>query len=38
MAARIQMPNLPYLRNRKSAPMMAAESRAVAIRYQGYWR
>ena len=36
VVARIQMPYLPYLRKSQSAPMIAADSTAVAIRYQGY--
>ena len=38
VVARIQMPNLPYLRNSQKPPMMAADSAAITSRYQGYSR
>ena len=35
VVARIQTPNLLYLRNSQKPPMMAAESAAITSRYQG---
>ena len=35
VVARIQMPNLPYLRNSQKPPMIAADSAAITMRYQG---
>ena len=38
VVARIQTPNLPYFRNSQKPPMMAADSTAMTMRYQGYCR
>ena len=38
VVARIQTPNLPYLRNSQKPPMIAADSAAITSRYQGYSR
>ena len=35
VVARIQIPQVPNLRNSQSAPMIAAESSAITIRYHG---
>ncbi len=38
VVARIQMPYLPCFRKSQSPKMIAPDSTAARMRYQGYWR